>query len=79
KSKAVDTPIGRVPAPGALDVAGLDIKPAVLEELLDVDPEAWQAELSGQKEFLEKYGSRMPEEMWKQYRALEERLAAPAR
>jgi len=79
KSKAVDTPIGRVPAPGALDVAGLDIKPAVVEELLDVDPEAWQAELSGQKEFLEKYGSRMPEEMWKQYRALEERLAAPAR
>jgi phosphoenolpyruvate carboxykinase (GTP) len=79
KAQAIDTPIGRVPAPGALDTAGLDLKPAVVEELLDVDPEAWQAELSGQKEFLEKYGSRMPEEMWKQYRALEERLAAPAR
>ena len=60
-------------------VAGLDLKPAVFEELLDVDPEAWQAELAGQKEFLEKYGNRMPEEMWKQYRALEERLGAPAR
>ena len=79
KAQAIDTPIGRVPAPGALDTAGLDLKPAVVEELLDVDPEAWQAELSGQKEFLEKYGQRMPEEMWKQYRALEERLAAPAR
>ncbi|HZL99138.1 MAG TPA: phosphoenolpyruvate carboxykinase (GTP) [Planctomycetota bacterium] len=79
KAQAIDTPIGRVPAPGALDTNGLEIKPAVLEELLDVDPEAWQAELAGQKEFLEKYGSRMPEEMWKQYRALEERLTAPAR
>jgi len=79
KSQAIDTPIGRVPAPGALDLAGLDLKPAVFEELLDVDPEAWQAELAGQKEFLEKYGNRMPEEMWKQYRALEERLGAPAR
>ena len=78
KSKAIDTPIGRVPAPGALDVSGLDLKPAVFEELLDVDPEAWQAELAGQKEFLEKYGSRMPEEMWRQYRALEERLTARA-
>ena len=79
KAQAIDTPIGRVPAPGALDTAGLDLKPAVVEELLDVDPEAWQAELAGQKEFLEKYGNRMPEEMWRQYRALEERLAAPAR
>jgi phosphoenolpyruvate carboxykinase (GTP) len=79
KAQAIDTPIGRVPAAGALDMAGLELQPAVLDELLDVDPEAWQAELAGQKEFLEKFGNRMPEEMWKQYRALEERLAAPAR
>jgi phosphoenolpyruvate carboxykinase (GTP) len=76
---AVKTPIGNVPAPGALDVSGLDISKAALDELLDVDPEAWQQELAGQKEFLEKFGERMPAEMWKQYHALEERLSVGAR
>ena len=79
KDNAVSTPIGRVPEPGTLDLAGLDIGKAALEELLDVDPEAWQAELAGQKEFLEKFGGRMPAEMWKQYHALEERLSVGAR
>jgi phosphoenolpyruvate carboxykinase (GTP) len=79
KAKAVDTPIGRVPAADGLDMAGLSISRAVMEELLDVDAEAWQAELAGQKEFLEQFGEAMPEEMWKQYRALEERLTVGAR
>ncbi|MHC4846171.1 MAG: phosphoenolpyruvate carboxykinase domain-containing protein, partial [Planctomycetota bacterium] len=75
---AVETPIGRVPAEGSLDLNGLDISPEVMEELLDVDPESWQAELAGQKEFLEKFGDRMPPEMWAQFRALEERLSVSA-
>jgi phosphoenolpyruvate carboxykinase (GTP) len=50
-----------------------------MEELLDVDAEAWQAELAGQREFLEKFGDAMPAEMWNQYRALEERLTVGAR
>jgi phosphoenolpyruvate carboxykinase (GTP) len=79
KAKAVDTPIGRVPAADGLDMAGLSISRAVMEELLAVDAEAWQAELAGQKEFLEQFGEAMPEEMWKQYRALEERLTVGAR
>jgi phosphoenolpyruvate carboxykinase (GTP) len=79
KAKAVDTPIGRVPTADGLDIKGLDVSPAVMEELLDVDAEAWQGELAGQKEFLEKFGEAMPEEMWKQYRALEERLTVGAR
>jgi len=75
---AVETPIGLVPAEGSLDLNGLDIAPEVMEELLDVDPESWQAELAGQKEFLEKFGDRMPPEMWAQFRALEERLSVSA-
>jgi phosphoenolpyruvate carboxykinase (GTP) len=78
KARAVDTPIGRVPVSGELDTKGLDISPQVMEELLDVDADAWQAELAGQKEFLEKFGDRMPKEMWKQFHALEERLAVGA-
>ncbi|MGQ0552926.1 MAG: phosphoenolpyruvate carboxykinase (GTP) [Planctomycetota bacterium] len=79
QKNAVKTPIGNVPAPGSLDLTGLDLSKAALDELLDVDPEAWQAELAGQKEFLEKFGERMPAEMWRQFRALEERLSVGAR
>jgi phosphoenolpyruvate carboxykinase (GTP) len=78
-AKSVETPIGRVPTADGVDISGLDVSAAVMEELLDVDPEAWQSELAGQKEFLEKFGDAMPEEMWSQYRALEERLTVGAR
>jgi len=79
KAKGSKTPIGYVPAAGELDLAELNIKPEVVEELLDVDAEAWQAELAGQKEWLEKFGARMPQEMWAQYKGLEERLTVGAR
>jgi phosphoenolpyruvate carboxykinase (GTP) len=79
KAKGSKTPIGYVPAPGELDLAELNIKPEVVEELLDVDAEAWQAELAGQKEWLEKFGARMPKEMWDQYKGLEQRLTVGAR
>ncbi|MBM3985464.1 MAG: phosphoenolpyruvate carboxykinase (GTP) [Planctomycetes bacterium] len=79
KAKGSKTPIGYVPAPGELDLAELDIKPEVVEELLDVDAEAWQAELAGQKEWLEKFGAKMPKEMWDQYKGLEQRLTVGAR
>jgi phosphoenolpyruvate carboxykinase (GTP) len=79
KAKGNQTPIGYVPAAGELDLAELNIKPEVVEELLDVDAEAWQQELAGQKQFLEQYGSKMPKEMWDQYKALEQRLTVGAR
>ncbi|OGF23511.1 MAG: phosphoenolpyruvate carboxykinase, partial [Candidatus Eisenbacteria bacterium RBG_19FT_COMBO_70_11] len=43
--KAVDTPIGRLPAPGAIDLSGLRIQDAQMAELLRVDVEGWIAEL----------------------------------
>ncbi len=79
RAKGSKTPIGYVPAAGELDLAELNIKPEVVEELLDVDAEAWQGELAGQKEYLETFGARMPKEIWAQYKALEERLSVGAR
>ena len=79
KVHGTKTPIGYVPAAGELDIAELNIKPEVVEELLDVDPEAWQQELAGQKEWLEKFGARMPKEMWEQFKGLEQRLTVGAR
>ncbi len=76
EADAVETPIGHVPAPGTIDLEGIDIDEPTLERLLGVDPEAWQGELQGQKEFLQEYGDRMPAEMWKQFEQLEARLTA---
>src|SRR5262249_14123182 len=42
-AEAVDTPIGRVPTTGAVDVSRLDLDEATLRPLLDVRSEAWPA------------------------------------
>ncbi|MGI8511359.1 MAG: phosphoenolpyruvate carboxykinase (GTP), partial [Solirubrobacteraceae bacterium] len=43
KAEAVETPLGLVPAPGALNVEGLDVSAADIEALLTVDPEQVKA------------------------------------
>jgi phosphoenolpyruvate carboxykinase (GTP) len=72
--KAVDTPIGRLPAPGALDVAGLDLSEDALAELLKVDAEGWLAELPIMRKHFEKFGAKLPRELWDELGALEQRL-----
>jgi phosphoenolpyruvate carboxykinase (GTP) len=75
KAAAVDTPIGMVPAPEALDVSGLKISPAEVKELLRVDIPAWQAEMPDVEEFLAKFGKdQVPQRMWNQLAALKKRL-----
>ena len=74
---AVDTPIGRVPAAGAIDIAGLDIDEATVAELLAVDPEAWRAELPAARGALRRrWASTVPAALREQLEALEKRLAA---
>jgi phosphoenolpyruvate carboxykinase (GTP) len=75
EAEAVETPIGLVPAPGAIDVSGLDLEPAALEELLSVDPELWRAQLPQMQEHYAQFGDTLPEELRAQLAQLEERLA----
>jgi phosphoenolpyruvate carboxykinase (GTP) len=76
---AVETPIGHVPTPDALDTAGLDIDPADLEQLLHVDPEEWLAEIEPIREFYAQFGEKLPPALSRQLDALEQRLADAAR
>ncbi len=76
--KAVDTPIGRLPAPGALDLSGLRIPDANVAELLRVDVEGWIAELPAIKKHLDRFGSRLPQGLRDEFMALEKRLQAAA-
>jgi phosphoenolpyruvate carboxykinase (GTP) len=74
-AEAVDTPIGRLPAPGSLDVTGLGLSQAQLDLLLTVDAEIWRKEASLIPAFYERFGDRLPAALWAQYEALVERLA----
>ncbi len=74
RGEATETPIGHVPAEGALRLDGLDVSPAAMKELFTVDREEWKAEVDGQAEFLAKFGDRLPPEIRKQHTALAKRF-----
>jgi phosphoenolpyruvate carboxykinase (GTP) len=57
---AVETPIGFLPAPGALDVSGLDVAEADLAALLSVDPATWVQEVAAIEEHYSRFGSKLP-------------------
>ena len=58
--RAEETPIGCVPAPGALDVSGLEITPARLGEALRCDAGEWLRALDDLGQFYDEFGSRLP-------------------
>ena len=68
------TPIGYLPEEGALDLEGLDIPPADMAAILDVDVEAWRAELPDIARHFEQFGEKLPERMQIQLDELARRL-----
>jgi phosphoenolpyruvate carboxykinase (GTP) len=75
EAEAVDTPIGRVPTAGALDVSDLDLDDGVLEQLLHVSTDSWRAELPQIEEHYRKLGERVPTALREQLETLEKRLS----
>ncbi|MBB2901845.1 phosphoenolpyruvate carboxykinase (GTP) [Kineococcus radiotolerans] len=71
------TPAGLVPAPGALDVDGLDVSPADLAELLSVDAAAWLAEADQLERFFAPFGAKLPAEVRDHLALLRYRLDPP--
>jgi phosphoenolpyruvate carboxykinase (GTP) len=72
--QAQETPIGLVPRPADLISDGLKLAPGVVEELLNVDGEAWRAEAEEQADFLRIFGMEVPAELWKEHGDLVKRL-----
>jgi phosphoenolpyruvate carboxykinase (GTP) len=58
--RAQETPIGSVPADGALDLTGLDVAPGRVREALRCDAGEWLAALGDLDEFYGTFGSRVP-------------------
>jgi len=59
-AEAVNTPVGKLPSPGAINRAGLEIDDGDLSELLRVDTHAWAWELDEIGDYLQSYGKRTP-------------------
>ena len=78
-AEAVDTPVGLVPAPGALDVGGTDVTEEDLAVLLDVDPDAWCAETDLAAQWLAGFGDRVPAALTAALDDVRHRLAARGR
>ena len=74
RAAATETPIGWVPAPGSLDLQGLEISKESLGELLRVDSADWTQEAADSAKFLEKFGARLPVEIRAEHKALTDRL-----
>ena len=74
QARAVDTPIGLVPAVDQLNTNGLDIDPLDLDALLQVDPHEWRLELPAIHQHFARFGTRLPDQLRRQLATLEKRL-----
>ncbi len=73
---AVATPIGNLPAKGALDTEGLAVSEHDLQVLLSVDPGTWHEEATLIREHLATFGGHLPAQLWEEHDRLLKRLNA---
>jgi phosphoenolpyruvate carboxykinase (GTP) len=76
RAEAVETAIGYLPAPGALDVTGLDVSDEDLGALLSVDVEGWRAAVAQIEQHYAQFGDHLPGQLRDELAELEKRLAA---
>ena len=74
KAEAVETPLGYLPASGAIDTNGLDVTEEQMAELLNVDAEEWLREIDSIREHYARFGDRLPAALSEELAALEARL-----
>ncbi|MCA4134447.1 phosphoenolpyruvate carboxykinase (GTP) [Arthrobacter sp. M4] len=75
KADAVETPIGFVPTGDSVDLTGLDMTPAEVEDAVRVDRDEWVAELASIEEWFANFGSSLPEALQAELKGLKTRLA----
>ena len=76
KAAAVETPIGLLPAKGALDLDGLELGEAQLQQLLKVDADGWLQEIPLIRDYYAQFGERVPRALYDELDALEQALSA---
>lgn len=71
---ALATPLGYVPANGALDLSGLTIAPDTLKQLFHVDANLWKQELQEMRDYVTLFGNKLPAAIKTELEQLEQRL-----
>jgi phosphoenolpyruvate carboxykinase (GTP) len=74
RGTAQETPIGYVPARNGLTLDGIKVSDQALKELLRVNPEDWDAEMDDSKQFLGKFGGRLPRQISEEHEKLARRF-----
>jgi phosphoenolpyruvate carboxykinase (GTP) len=74
RGAAIDTPIGFVPPPEAIDRTGTDLSEAAMETLLKVDAAEWVEAVAGQEAFLDSFGDHLPPDLRAEHAALARRI-----
>src|SRR5690625_3036122 len=74
KGSGESTPIGTVPQASDLELAGLDVDAADVEQALVVDADEWRAELPLIEEWFEFIGDQLPTGLRDEFEALKQRL-----
>ena len=70
----LESAIGQLPAAGELNLLGLEIEQSTLDQLFEIDPESWSAEIETIKEFFDGFGNQLPSELELQLNELERRI-----
>jgi phosphoenolpyruvate carboxykinase (GTP) len=76
RGEAEESPIGWVPANGAITTEGLNISKEDLAEVMAVNPSEWEQEVPLIEEYYRTYGERTPPELYAELEALAARIAA---
>jgi len=76
KANGKTTPIGIVPTAEDLDLEGLDVKPADVNDALAVNPDEWRQELPLIEEWFEFVGEKLPTGIKDEFDALKHRLSS---
>ena len=74
RALAVDTPLGWKPREDGLNLEGVDVSGNDVEQLFDIDPEAWFAELDATEQFFGTFGDRLPASLTTQLTDIRRRL-----
>jgi phosphoenolpyruvate carboxykinase (GTP) len=71
---ATQSAIGNLPRPEDINVKGLNISEQDLRELLTVDPKLWSKEVQDVREYLQKFGTRLPAALLRELDGVEAKL-----
>jgi phosphoenolpyruvate carboxykinase (GTP) len=74
RGEAVESPIGYLPTPEAIDTTGLDLSRSTLQRLLEVDADEWAAEADEIGALFDSIGDKLPDELRRERQRLMARL-----